>query len=182
MASKQTAYNDAMAVGFAGQLLAEFGDGIVSMMNSEASLEMAFGMAVKFGGVAGNNQSAKIPTAETDKICGIVLHTHAYGDADLGQGANGGAATVRPGVKPGKMINVLRKGRVRVIVEDAVSPGDRLWVRAVSAGDGVEFLGGALPADDGTDTVDCTNQGVFLTAAGAGELAVLEVDFTNDAT
>lgn len=182
MASKQTSYADAMTVGFAGQLLAEFGDGIVSMMNSEATNEMAPGVAVKFGGVAGNDQSAKLPAAETDKICGIVLHSHAYSDADLGAGANGGAASVRVGIKPGKMINVLRKGRVRVIVEDAVVPGDRLWVRAVSDGAGVEFLGAALPADDGTDTVDCTNQGVFLTAADAGGLADLEVDFTNDAT
>lgn len=182
MASKQTSYPDAMTVGFAGQLLAEFGDGIVSMQNSEATNEIAFGAAVKWGAVVGNNKSAKLPAAESDKICGIVLHSHAYSDSDLGQGANGGAATVRPGVKPGKMMNVLRKGRVRVIVEDAVIPGDRLWVRAVSAGDGVEFLGGVLPADDGTDTVDCTNQGVFLTAADAGGFADLEVDFTNDAT
>lgn len=182
MASKQTTYNDLQDPGFAGQLLAEFGDGITTMYNSEASLEMAFGTAVKYGGVAGNDKSAKLPTAETDKIAGIVLHSHAYADTDLGQGANGGAATVRPGVKAGKMINVLRKGRVRVVVEDGCVPGDRLWVRAVSDGAGVEFLGASNNADDSTDMVDCTNQGVFLTTATAGGLAVLEVDFTGDAT
>lgn len=182
MASKQTSYVN-QGAGFAGQLLAEFGDGIVSAINSEASLEIAFGCAVKFGGVANVDQSAKLPTAETDKIMGIVLHSHAYSlETDVGTGANGGAATVRPGIKPGKMMNVLRKGRVLAICEDGCVPGDRLWVRGVSAGDGVEFLGGLNNADDSTDTVDCTNQGVWLTTAAAGGLAELEVDFTNDAT
>ena len=32
---------------------------------------------------------------------------------------------------------------------------------------------------DTVDTVDCTNQGVWLTTAAAGGLGVLEVDFTN---
>ena len=88
------------------------------------------------------------------------------------------ADTATTGVKVGGMLNVLRKGRIWVVSEDGNNIGDRVWVRAVAAGD-PEFLGGIVNADDGTDTVDCTNQGVFLTSASAGGLAIVEVDFTN---
>ena len=113
-----------------------------------------------------------LPTSESDAICGLVLHSHDYVETlELGD----------DGVKPGNHLNVARKGRAWVTVNGGCQPGDRLWVRAVSAG-GSEILGGCEAADDGTDTIDCTNQGVFRTAAASGELAILEFDFTADAT
>ena len=81
------------------------------------------------------------------------------------------------GLLPGAIMNVLRKGRIWVVCESGCDPDDRLWVRAV-AGAG-EYLGACENADDSTDTIDCTGQGVWRTTAAAGELAVLEVDFTN---
>jgi hypothetical protein len=96
-----------------------------------------------------------------------VVHSHAYADDALG--------TI--GINPGQTLQVLRKGRIWVTVEDGCSPGDRLWIRAVGAV-APEAIGQCNNADDGTDMIDCTNQGVFLTTAAAGGLAVLEVDFT----
>ena len=52
-------------------------------------------------------------------------------------------------------------------------------VAAAVAGGDPEFLGGINNADDSTDMIDCTKQGIFLTSAAAGGLAVLDVDFTN---
>ena len=163
--SVQTSYAQSMTAAFAGMLADGSANDCIAMRNDEASASIAFGRAVKFGS-ATDGTSAKLPSAETSVIAGIVVHSHSYASNELD-------AT---GVIVGGVLNVLRKGRVWVTVEDAVVPGDRLWVRGVAGGD-PEFLGGLLPADDSTDTVDCTNQGQFLTAAAAGALALLEVNF-----
>lgn len=167
----QTSYSASFTAGFSGQLYGTDGHEMIAMRNDEASAEIAFGRAVKFNSTS-DGTSAKLPASESDKIAGIVVHSHRYlPTTELGT----------TGLKPNVVMNVLRRGKILVTVEDAVQVGDRLWVRAVAGGD-PEFLGGLCVADDSTDTVDCTNQGVFLTAASAGGLAVLDVDFTNDAT
>ncbi len=166
----QTSYSSNMAKGFAGMLADGSRADIITMRNVEASAEIAFGLAVKYGGTS-DDLGAKLPAAETDKIAGIVVHTHSYNKTNqLGT----------TGVKTGELLNVIRKGRILVTAQTAVAPGDRLWVRAVAGG--AEVLGGLEDADDSTDMIDCTNQGVWMTTAAAGELAWLEVDFTNDAT
>jgi hypothetical protein len=164
----QSTFSVNHAVAYSGQLADNGPHDIATMRNDESTAEMAFGRAVRFASVS-DAQSAKLPAAETDKVAGILVLSHAY-DAELELGTTG--------VVPGAELNVLRKGRIWVTVEDAVEVGSRLWVRAVAGGD-PEFLGGLCIADDGSDTIDCTNQGVFRSAASAGGLAVLEVDFTN---
>lgn len=168
--SVQTTYSDARAKGVQGQLLSDPAQSsIYSRFNAEASAEIAMGRAVKFGAT---DDAVLLPAAETDKIFGIVLHTDRYDN-----GPNGELGTT--GLKPKAMMDVLRRGRVLVVCEDGCAPGDRLWVRAVAGGD-PEFLGGLNNADDSTDMVDCTKQGVWMTTATAGGLAELEVDFTNE--
>lgn len=170
----QDSYTDSVVTGFAGQLADDSDHDCIPMRNDESVNDIAPGQAVRFGSTS-DHRSCKLPAADSDKIAGIVVHTHEWDPRfDLGTGASG----VRPGIKVGRTLSVMRKGRIKVIVEDAVQVGDRLWVRAVAGGD-PEFLGNICNADDSSDTVDCTNQGVFLTAAAAGALAVLEVDFTN---
>jgi hypothetical protein len=144
---------------------------IMSFINQETEAgdgtdEMAFGHAVKFEG-SSEDQGALHPTAETSVICGIVVHSHAYADDELGD----------VGVKPGAVLNILRRGKIWVRVPTGCAPGDRLWVRAVAGGG--EEIGSCENADDSTDTVDCTNQGVFLTTAAADGLALLSVCFDN---
>ena len=165
----QTSYGFPSVAAFAGMLAdAPYPPDVATMRNDEASAEIAFGRAVKFGSTT-DRQSAKLPDSENAVIAGIAVHGHHYSpDMDLG--------TV--GLKPTTVFGALRRGRIWVVSEDGNNVGDRGWVRGVAAGD-PEFLGGIANADDSTDTVNTTNQIVFLTSATAGQLAIVEVDFTN---
>jgi hypothetical protein len=173
--SVQTTYSTAMGIAKAGLVISSPSGGIDSMRNSQAVTgvaladEMAFGRAVAFAGST-DDKGAIIPSGASDKICGIVCKSLAYGIAPYGD-----LGTV--GVQPGGTVNVMRKGVLWAVCEDGCAPGDRLWVRRTAAGD-PEFLGGLNNADDSTDMIDCTSQGVWKTTASAGGLAKLEVDFT----
>jgi hypothetical protein len=154
-----------MDLGVSGQLADNHPHVIDSCRNNEASAEIAFGYAVCWDT---EDQDVLLPAAETDLVRGIFLHSHSYQVGEqLGD----------DGILPGEMMNVLRKGRVLVTAEDSVAPGDRLWVRCTTGGAG-EIIGGLTNADEGTETIDCTKQGQWLTTAAAGGLAWLEVDFT----
>jgi hypothetical protein len=173
--SVQTSYGTTLTKAIEGALADSGAHDVIVKYNGEASAAIAFGRAVKFGAT---DNAALLPAAETDKICGIVLHTDQYSTGEGGELKQDGTEWTN-GLRPGAVMSVLRKGRIWVKPRTAVTPGDRLWVRAVSAESGVEFLGGLEDADDSTDTIDCTAQGVWLDTAAAGVLARLEVDFTN---
>jgi hypothetical protein len=67
-----------------------------------------------------------------------------------------------------------------VSVEDAVSAaGDRGWVRCTVSG-AEEYVGRITSADDGTETIDCTNQIEFQEAVAALALVAIEFDFTRE--
>lgn len=164
----QTSYGTSMTAAIEGALADNGPHDVVTRYNEEASAKIPFGRGVKFGA---NDNGALLPAAETDKVVGIVLHTDQYTTGSDGE-------LTSTGLIPDAMMSVLRKGRVWVTAEDGCAPGDRLWVRCTAGGAG-EVVGGLNNADEGTETIDCTAQGVWLTTAAAGELAILEVDFTN---
>lgn len=168
----QSSYGENPAVGIKGQLADSGNVDIISMVNNEASQEMAFGLAVVFEGST-DDQGALAPDATSDVVAGILVHTHAHSNAP-----NGDLGTT--GVKAGGVLDVLRKGRIWAECEDGCSPGDRLFIRAVAVSP--EEEGGLAKAADSTDMIDSQGQGVWLTTAVAGALAVLEVDFTNPLT
>lgn len=164
----QTSYPSSMDPAFAGMLADLDNKKAISMNNGEASAEMPFGVAVCWGA---SDDEALLPDATSDVIAGILLHAHSYDpDSQLGD----------DGVLPDNTISVLRKGTVWAVCEDGCSPGDRLFVRAVTSG--AEQEGALRASADSTDCIDCTNQGVWLTTAAEGGLAKLEVDFTNSPT
>ncbi len=176
----QTTYAASPNAAYAGMLASEDCE-IISMKNVESSAAMPFGRAVIFKGSNTTDQDALVPSAEADVVAGIVVHSHVYDRSyTLASGATAGELS-SAGVLPGAMINVLRRGVIWVIAEDACVPGTRIWVRCTAGGTG-EVVGGITTADEGTETIDCTNQGVFLTTAAAGALAKLQVDFTNRPT
>ena len=119
-------------------MLADLKDSQVdSYVSGEASAEIAFGWGVVKGadptggfqgtGAAGNNPTCKIPSGGGDFPVGIALHSHAYQqNADIG-------AT---GIKPTKMVAVLRKGRAWVFIEDTVTKGSALFLRYTANGAG----------------------------------------------
>lgn len=167
----QTTYNISMTKAIEGALADNGPHDIRAFYNAEASASIAFGRAVKFGSA---DRAALLPTAETDKIQGITIHVSNVYTVGFD-----GAQLDAVGMRPGVVMSVLRKGRIWARARKAATRGDRLWVRAVSSDTGLETRGGLENADDSTDTIDCTAQGVWLESVAEGELGVLEVDFTN---
>jgi len=167
--SVQTTYGTTLTVAIEGALADTGAHDVKPMYNAEASAEIAFGRAVKFGSA---DNAALLPSAEGDKVLGIVLHANAYtvGSTDAQLGTTG--------LKPGVTLACLRKGRIWAKPKGGVTRGERLWVRAVGSTP-PEYLGGLESADDSTDMIDCTAQGVWMTSCADGGLAILEVDFTN---
>jgi hypothetical protein len=117
------------------------------------------------------DNEAVLPAAETDDIIGIVVHANQYTTGSDGELND-------DGLIPGAVMSVLVKGTIWAVARTAVTPASRLWVRAVSSGTGYEVLGGLEDADDSTDTIDCTEHGMFLDTGAQGDLVRLYVDFT----
>ena len=163
----QTAVNTRMPIGIPGQLAdlhtEEFGD-VVSAVSEEAAAEIPFGVMVKQGT---DDDDVKLLAAVADPIKGIVVHASNFSKpVQLGD----------TGLKPGVHFGILRKGRIFVTTEDAVTPLSEVHVRAVAAG--AEVKGAFRGTGDGTDTIDITGFAKWVTSAGAGEVAILEIDMT----
>jgi hypothetical protein len=170
----QTSVSDRPDAAYAG-LLVGTQHTIVGMKNAEASASIAFGRGVVFKSGGTTDQDAVLPAAETDKFAGVVCHSHVYDRTySLADGSTAGELD-STGLKPGAMMNVVRKGMLWAVCEDGCAPGDKLWVRGVAAGD-PEFLGGLNNADDSTDMIDATAVGTWLTTASAGGLAILSLN------
>lgn len=162
----------AMTGAIAGSLY-DLADNVVSsFISEEASAEIPFGVMVARG--TADNGALKLHTSSAAMdgiLAGVVLHSNAYNKTnELGT----------TGLKPGIIMNVLRKGRVWVQVEEAVTPASVVKVRAVASGG--EVAGAFRDTADSTDCVDISRMARYLTSAGAGELAVLELDLTGTVT
>jgi hypothetical protein len=182
--SLQIDYPTTYPRGYSGQLVGAIEDcDIIPVINREASASIAFGRAVVFKTSSPTTDlDALLPATQNDIVAGIVIHFHQYPRVFTTTDINGATVTVGQldgtGLIPGTMMAVLRRGKILVTVEDGCAVGDRLFVRAVAAGD-PEFLGGLNNAADSTDMIDCTKQGVFMSSTTAGGLAELWVDFVN---
>jgi hypothetical protein len=137
----------------------------MSAFNAEASAEIPFGVMVAHGTA---DDDAKLLAATTDHLMGVSVFGHHY-DRPLELGDTG--------LKPKTHFDVLRKGRIYVLVEEPVTPASAVFVRAVATGD--EVAGAFRDTADGTDTIDISKFARFVTSAGTGELAVVEIDMTN---
>lgn len=169
----QNTYSRNQSAAFAGMLADSGPHDIFPLVNSEASASIPFGVGVKKGT---GDLDGLLPTSENDVIVGFTVHTHAYA---RGSSASNSDLDDNGDMRPGAVMNVLRRGRLYVYARKSavVAYTSRLWVRAV-AGAG-EYLGAAEDADDSTDTIDCQGQGQFISSGAADSLVVLDVDFTN---
>ncbi len=169
MAARQTSVA-AAAAGFAGMLADATPHQIDSRVSEEASAEIPFGVMV-IRGTDEDNGALLLNTssaAMAPLLAGIVVHTQNYAKpTQLGD----------TGLKPGVMLNLLQKGRIWVTTEDACDPGDTVKVRAVATGN--EVKGAFRVAADSTDCVDISKFAKWITTAGAGGVAMLEIDMTN---
>jgi len=114
-----------------------------------------FGKAVTFGT---NDNQCKALSAISEKVAGIVIHKHIEEGELLEKDA----------------VSLLRKGRIYVKVEEAVSPGDAVFVRAVVAG--AEEAGSFRASADSTDCIDISSKAEYLTSAEAGEFALVDIN------
>ncbi len=71
------------------------------------------------------------------------------------------------------MIDVIRRGRVWVVAEEAVEVGDDVFVRYASGSGGTQL--GAFRSSADTSTAAALKGATWRTAAGAGELAIVEI-------
>lgn len=157
----QIAINQEMAVGYAGMWADAAENTVESKVNAEASLPIAFGWAVRQG--TGDRECLKV-IADTNKIIGVVAHSHVY--------AKGGSLpqldTV--GVLPKNVLNVVRRGRLYVVVGEAVLAGQRPYYQISTQRWRISSVMG--------DTIDASLQAQFRTSQSTvGGIAVLEFDF-----
>lgn len=178
----QTTYSDFQDMGYTGMPATPDRNQYIVGKNVEASAQIPAGFAVMYDLSSPQSDiSMLLPALETDVPVGIVSRKSdielAWTDSDGIVHGQFGAT----GFLVGALFNVAVKGRLLVVAEDAVVPGDKLFVRCTAGGAG-EFVGGLTNADEGTETIDCTNAGQWRSTAAAGGLAWLDFDFTGDLT
>lgn len=178
-AGLQTTYNAAPDIAYAGMLQGSTDNDILTGKNAEASANMPFGIAVirKLSGPT-SDIDMLLPSATTQKPTGIVLHSHTH-PLNWVDATGSHAELAATGLVPGTLFNLLREGKVSVKVATGCAPGDRLWVRCIANGAISTQLGSCENANDGSNMIDATQQGEFLTTAAANGFAWLDCDFLN---
>ncbi len=161
----QTTYTDTFALGFEGQL-ADGGVDRFSETRVNTTVEMSFGRAVVRH--ASNDNEVEVPSTGNTNFEGVTHHTHAV---ELGEITG----TATEGIPVNKPANILRKGRVLVIVEEAVTPASSVFFRHNAPGALPEALGRFRTDADAGDATQVT-AARFVTSASAGELAILELN------
>jgi hypothetical protein len=149
----QTSYDLHPAIGFPGQIARPSQFQNVDDAFVEPSAGLAPGLAVIRG--TADNEAAAL--TETGEILGVTVARAARESADFAEG---------------EVAGVMTKGRIYVEVEDAVEAGDQAFARFSGSG-----TAGAFRSDADTASARLF-PGVYRTSAGAGGIAVLEVDVT----
>jgi hypothetical protein len=178
MGAVQTSYTVAPAAAYAGMLADDTKSDVMTMENAEASASMPFGIVVAFKTSSpGSDRAAVLPTTSETKLAGILVHSHDYERTfTLPDGSTVGELD-STGIKPGAEIAVMWRGTCWVKVQQAVVPGDRLFV-CKSANVVYTGLGQVGNADESTNTIDASAIGRFTSGAAAGGFAKLQVDFS----
>lgn len=166
MPATQTSVATKMTRAFAGMVADSSRDtNVRSYVSEEASAEIPFGVFVKQG--TGDDQCLKL-TAVTDKLIGVVVHSHAYAkDQELGD----------TGLKPKVTVGVMSRGRIWMPVEEAVTPASPVRVRCIAVGN--EVAGALRDTADASDDVAITTWARFLTSTTGAGIVLLEFDVNN---
>ncbi len=132
-------------------------------VQAEASAEMPFGVGVVQGAA---DSKAVLPSGGSTaaNFRGVLLRSDTY-DSTYQLGTTG--------VKPQQAISVRARGRVKVTVEEAVSKGDRAFLRITA--NGGDLPGQWRKSADGGKAIELKGC-YFATSADAGALAILDVD------
>jgi hypothetical protein len=165
----------AMTIGVPGQLYQPGPEALIdSGHNEEASNPMAFGIVLARGAEVDGYIE---PAGATDaaKACGLLLHSHAYARSTDGTVATGDL--IATGVLPNGKLNVLRKGRAYVRVEQTVVAGDTTLRVRHTAGAGGTVVGAIRKDAVANETLSLGRVAQVIVGASAGGLAVISFNF-----
>ena len=157
----QTTFSVAQSGAFAG-MLGDIGDHYIRSCLNEEAVAIPFGVLLKQG--TADNQGLLYDTVGGLTLLGIVAHTHALSNRDLSNA---------DGVAVDGTANVVRRGAVYVLVEDAVAAGDTVFARH-TAGTGTQL--GAFRSDADTATADAIPGLQFLTSTTGAGVALVDVN------
>lgn len=160
----QTEVKTVMDAGVEGQLAdlwtEENGD-VGTATSEEASAEISFGLMVAQG-VADDGCKLLVEDAQ---LKGVTVFSHLYAKpTELGD----------TGLKPGVTFDVLKRGRIIVLPEEAVTPQSEVHVRHTVQGN--TRAGAFRATKSASNTLDITAFARWETSADAGEPAVLWID------
>lgn len=184
--SQTTVSAGGQSIGVAGQV-ADSGEGqdIVSGFNMESSAQIPFGFGLRVQ-PGSNGDGFLLPTGFSTvggDVAGISIFSFNHQKVGPADSAGIFAGDMgASGLLPKAGLQVMRKGRALVPVQDTVRAGDRPFCMGIGTG----ALTAGLWAGSGYGAsyhIDCTRQGVFRSASytaadGSTKVAVLEVDFT----
>lgn len=157
----QTTFNDEPGASFAGMLADSKPADIISRALGGAA-NVSFGRMLGYGATPADEVAALADGAAIGAMAGVSVHRHTPDRASL---------TGTEGIVPDEMVDVLRKGRVWVAVDTAVTPGDPVHVVQTGATKGA-FRASA----DGGNTTDISTKARWeSTTTGAG-IAILDLN------
>jgi len=142
---------------------------IRTAINKQAA-SIPYGVAVSKKAGGDDNEYA-LPTAASPKVEGITVFEH-----NERVPANG---VFNVEIADGQPFNLLEKGFATVEVEEAVTQGDIAYVRHTA--NGLRTQLGAFRKSDDAGTAAIVRGARYLTSAGAGGLALVEIDAAVDA-
>lgn len=159
----QTSYSVNQAASFAGML----GDA-ASPIDSRVYLAKT-GVPIPFGLVVAKDVSGdsicRLPTGSTDDLVGVSLASQSVEQSIGGSTPQYAALEAVP---------VLRKGRVWVTCEQAVTPADSVFVRYAAGAGGSQL--GSVRKDVDTASAVAFAKAKFLTTCTAGALVLLDIN------
>lgn len=160
----QTSYSVSAADAFAGLLDMNLQHpDILSRFNEESS-KIGYGLMVRQGTAPEQIQNFG---ATGQQIAGVTVHRHT----EKAKGTGTAAEIEADGGKA----DVLRKGRIWVVVEEAISLGDGVFYRHTAGGGGSVI--GAFRTDADTATADDVSTSCrWLTETTGAGVALLEVN------
>ena len=156
----------------------------VSGFSEEASAPVRFGVAVMQGTA---RTGALLPAGSTTPTAPI-KGVHSF-NFEHSPGTYGDLDSTGTGVIPDGRLDVLRKGRVWVVIDQSITTivpfSDRAYIRIAANGSNI-ILGAFSNVSDTSYSYDSTRQALFTsavtTAADGTKIAEVEVDFTNRPT
>jgi hypothetical protein len=166
----QTSYLAEPAIALAG-LITDNGPRIVRSGRSEGAARLPYGIAVAKGTADGG---FIVPATGAAKIIGILGFSHVLNTLGIG-------AQTQP-IGQGDIVNVLAQGSIEVLVEEAVTPDDPVYVRfADGIADATKTQKGSFRKSADTNTARLVRGARYLTTALAGAFARVEFDALSEA-